>query len=499
MVKFVTLEDYDYHDNKTRCCEKRDKNICVQDWSSFTSEELSPIRTFIENDKGDEFKSFLKKSKITYDEKDDVLLKFAGHELCPYGILGKICNHRASKCAKVLLSHKVGSLMNLNIQNCYGSYPMQDAAISLSACLVKLLLDHGARHDLGSLIQVRITPLEYALESLSCDRNLIHWNSKKSIFKLIITLCLPQMKEALETIDLLAGDLAGSADLTHTIFSAVKRGQVVAVAVLLLVARDRVMLGCSFPGNEVSSGNLLFPESIMNELAMLLNQESSLVGRNEHTRILQLCREKKDLMICILRMIEIFSRAGPALESYLKTRTSDVTNEQVSYHVAKLLREARLILSTEDTDMSDITSSPKPDPMPLNATVNQQGNEEEEDDPEGIWFKPCREQLCHCDMKIPACTTSNLFHRIVGTSFFYNHHRGFSSRAGPASQQPLWTIPRRDICFLSRSPEVLGREEPSDKRSNSKPKSGNWFQLQMSKRGVRSGSILVSALIRRRL
>ncbi|KAK1366989.1 hypothetical protein POM88_042550 [Heracleum sosnowskyi] len=226
------------------------------------------------------------------------------------------------------------------------------------------------------LLLSSFTPLEYAVERLSCDTNLIPWSPRKSLFKLIITLCLPQVKEALETIHLLAGVSTGSTVINDTIFSAVKRGQVVSVAVLLLLARDRVMKSF-YRWPTVSNGDcLLFPEAIMSELATLINQESALMGSKEHAKILQLCREKKELMIYFLRMIEIFNRAGPALKSYLKERTSDVTNEQVSYHVAEVLEGAGFILSTDDRDISDLTSldsSPKPDLVPLEATLKQQG------------------------------------------------------------------------------------------------------------------------------
>lgn len=454
----------------------------------------------IENDDAHKFDSFLRKSRIVY-HKDDEMLKYGSFEMCPYGILGKICHHRASKCATLLLSRrrKVGSLMKLNIVNCYGSYPLHDAAISLSASLVKLFLDRGASLDARSLDAARISPLEYAVERLSCDRNLIPWSPRKSLFKLIITLCLPQMNEALETINLLAGVPDDSLVMNNTIFSAVNRGQVVPVAVLLLLARDRVMQSY-YQCHTVCNGRyLLFPEAIMNELATLINQESALMGSKEHVKIFQLCREKKELMIYFLKMIEIFNRAGPALESYLKERTSDVTNEQVSYHVAELLEGAGFILSTDDHDISDITSldsSPKPDLVPLDATLKQQ-EFDEEDDPEGIFFKPCCEQLCRCDMRMPSCTTSTVFQRIVGTSL-YSHHRGFSSRAGPFIHQPMRTIPRRDICSLTRSLNVIGKVGPCDKSGSSvKHKSGNWFQLQMSKRVVRSGFILLSALTRK--
>ncbi|KAL1801948.1 hypothetical protein ACET3Z_030595 [Daucus carota] len=425
MPRFVFAFDDDEDDRRTHCCANREKNKCIEDWISFPSE----MRMIIEKDDAEKFDKFLRKSKIVF-HRNDGMLKYAGFEMCPHGILGKICHHRAYKCATLLLSRrrKVGSLMKLNLINCYGSYPIHDAAISLSASLVKLFLDHGASLDAWSLDQASISPLEYAVESLSCDRNLNSWSPGKSLFKLIITPCLPHMREALKTIELLSGVSSNSLVVQNTIFSVVKRGQVVPVAVLLLLAQDRVMQTVY---NHITDGRyLLFSEAIVNELAALISQESALLGSEEHSEILQLCREKKELMIYILQMIEIFDRAGPALKTYLKERTSDVTNEQVSCHVAELLEGAGFILSTDDRDMSDITSSAKPDLMPLEATLKQHGYDEE-DDPKGNFFKPCREQLCRCDMRMPSCTTSTVFQRIVGTSL-YSHHRGFSSRAGPS-------------------------------------------------------------------
>ena len=137
----------------------------------------------IEKDDAEKFDKFLRKSKIVF-HRNDGMLKYAGFEMCPHGILGKICHHRAYKCATLLLSRrrKVGSLMKLNLINCYGSYPIHDAAISLSASLVKLFLDHGASLDAWSLDQASISPLEYAVESLRHVHNFLFISEKMCLF-----------------------------------------------------------------------------------------------------------------------------------------------------------------------------------------------------------------------------------------------------------------------------------------------------------------------------
>lgn len=414
--------------------------------------------------------------------REDVLFTLAGCEVCPYDILGKICHHGASNCANELFSHQVGSMMNLNIQNCHGSYPLHDAAITLSSSLVKLLLERGATPETQTRDPVssqNISSLDYALERLSCDRNLINWNPKKSVFKLIITLCLPQMKEARETIALLAGFVTTIDILNDAIFNAVKRGQVVPVAALLLVARKRVLRDLYFVGNNVSSGPLTFPRAIMNELAAVINQEYALLGREEHTEILELCSEKKELMLYFLQMLEIFEKAGPELDLYLKSyadKTEPLPNEEVSCDLAKLLENAGFTLS----QLNYLDSSLKPEPVPSDNEMEEQGYE---DDSSDIWFRPVRKQLCLRDVKNASCSTSKLFHRLVGQSFIHGQYRVFSSHAGPSAFHHSWTIP----------PKIFGRVEPLDKFGTAvKEESSKW----VSKRVVRSVSVLLASLKR---
>lgn len=426
----------------------------------------------------------------------DVLLNFSGSDISAYSILGKICHCRATKCAVEFLSH-VALELDLNIPNCYGSFPLHDAAITLSCDLVKLLVDHGAiRESLfwDPVTRQDISPLDYAVERLSCDKYLINWSPKKSVFKLIITLCLPQMQEARETITFLAGVETTSSIVSAAIFKAVKRGQVVSVAVLLLLARDTVLGDLSFFGNWDLGGPLKFTQSIMNELASLVNQEYALMGRKEHTEILQLCLEKKELMIYILQMHEIFDRAGSSLDLYLRKK-SVATEEQVSEDVAELLRKENFILNDKDTDTSDIKSLLEPEPVQLSANLEQ---EDAEECPKGIWFKPHRQQFCQCGRKLAhwTCTTSNVFHRITGTSFSYSPYRDFSSHAGPLFHQHLRKILPEPTHFLSSSSKLFRKVEPQGMIRTAKEKTGMWLQLQMMSNRV-AGSILVSTLKRR--
>ncbi|KAK1403569.1 hypothetical protein POM88_003174 [Heracleum sosnowskyi] len=330
---------------------------------------------------------------------------------------------------------------------------------------------------------------------LSCDKYLINWSPKKSVFKLIITLCLPQMQEARETITFLAGADRASNIVSDAIFKAIKRGQVVPVAVLLLLARDRVLEDLSYFDNGGLSGPLKFTQSIINELASLVNQEYALMGRKEHSEILQLCLEKKELMVYLLQMLEIFDRAGSSLDLYLR-RKSVATEEQVFEDVAALLRKESFILNNKDTDTSDIKSLLEPEVVQLRANLEQ---EDAGECPKGIWFKPHRQQFCQCGRKLThwTCTTSNVFQRITaGINFSYSQHRDFSSHSGPLFQQPLRKILTEPTRFLSSSSKLNRKVEPQRMIRTAKEKPGMWLHLQMMSNRV-AGSILVSTLKRR--
>ncbi|XP_074324136.1 uncharacterized protein LOC141661050 isoform X2 [Apium graveolens] len=322
----------------------------------------------------------------------------------------------------------------------------------------------------------KISSLDYALEILSCDRNLINWNPKKSVFKLIITLCLPQLKQARETIALLAGFGTTIDILNDAIFN----GQVVPVAALLLVARKKVLRDLYFFGDNVSSGPLTFPRAIMNELAAVINQKYALLGREEHTEILQLCLEEKELMLYFLQMLEIFEKAGSKLDLYLKfyaDKTEPVPNEEVSCEVGKLLENAGFTLSQLDY----LDSPHKPEPVPSDIEMEEQ---EHEDDSNEIWFSPVRKQLCLCDVKNVSCSTSKVFHRLLGQSFLHGQYCGFSSHAGPSAYHHSWTIPSK----------IFGRVEPLDKSGTTvKEESSKW----VSKRVARFVPVLLAALKRR--
>uniref|UniRef100_A0A5B7BDR9 Uncharacterized protein n=1 Tax=Davidia involucrata TaxID=16924 RepID=A0A5B7BDR9_DAVIN len=242
--------------------------------------------------------------------------------------------------------------VDLNIPIHQGAFPLHEAAYSLSPGLIELFLSHGAqpdsRCDHVDSEYYGLLPLHIALKRLSSDKNLIQWTPSQSIVELIIMLCLPKMEEALETTRLLA---LNTKEIEEVIRFYAKRGKVTDLAVLLMVARKKFMDPITLLDKDgfTLKGCMTFRRCIRSELAALINIEYGIMGLNEEEELFEVCRERKMVMMSTLLMLEIFERAGDAIDEYLQSKQSNKSEEQVAQEVASLLAEAGF-----DTDSRDI-------------------------------------------------------------------------------------------------------------------------------------------------
>ncbi|VFQ61261.1 unnamed protein product [Cuscuta campestris] len=137
----------------------------------------------------------------------------------------------------------------------------------------------------------------------------------------------------------------------------IKHGRLVELAVLLLVARDKVtsasLVKNSSSLNEKDCRNLdhcmSLREFIVFELGQLSALEVKLEFHCENGKLLSCCKEKQNLMISALLLLEIFERAGKTIESYLKTQ---MPQEKIVH----ILEEAGFYLEDKDTDVSHVES-----------------------------------------------------------------------------------------------------------------------------------------------
>lgn len=101
----------------------------------------------IAQDDADEFAAIVKSSELI-KSGDLVKLKFAGEELFCDEVLRGICFHRAINCGKVMMEGKDGVvLVDLNVPNADGVFPLHEAACSLSPSLIELFIQNGAKAD----------------------------------------------------------------------------------------------------------------------------------------------------------------------------------------------------------------------------------------------------------------------------------------------------------------------------------------------------------------
>uniref|UniRef100_A0A5B7B9X3 Uncharacterized protein n=1 Tax=Davidia involucrata TaxID=16924 RepID=A0A5B7B9X3_DAVIN len=186
-------------------------------------------------------------------------------------------------------------------------------------------------HDLLSL--------HTTLERVSSDKNLIQWTPIQPVTWLIVMLCLPKMKEAIETVRLLA---LNTKEISEVIRFYAKEGKLIELAILLMVARKKFMdpITVQSKSGFTLKECMMFRQCITIELAALIDEEYSLMGLDEKKEFIAMCREKRVAMISILHMLEIFERAGHSIEEYLHSMQYDAPEKQVAEEVATLLLQA---------------------------------------------------------------------------------------------------------------------------------------------------------------
>ncbi|XP_059634224.1 uncharacterized protein LOC132276684 [Cornus florida] len=123
-----------------------------------------------------------------------------------------------------------------------------------------------------------------------------------------------------------------------------------------MVAREKVMDSITFESVELftSTGCMTLHQCIQLELAALINSEYRLMYKKEDKKLAQICKNLKEAMIYMLQLLEIFERAGDAIETYLQLERTNVPKEQVTQEVASLLAVAGFKLKSRESDLSNI-------------------------------------------------------------------------------------------------------------------------------------------------
>ncbi|XP_059638304.1 uncharacterized protein LOC132280183 isoform X2 [Cornus florida] len=285
---------------------------------------------------------------------------------CPPIILHHICQSGIIGCAIAFLRGETGFIADLNIPFNDGLYPLHLAANSLSYEMIATLLCHGARTDVRTIegeFRGDLFPLNVSLETVSYHRSLIDWTPKQSIFKLIVVLCLPQMKVPLEINRLLAWN---TKEVDKIFSHYAMEGELIEMATLLMVAREKLIpLSMSIrksiieeivglTEDEIKLIGSHKNDKLVEEIVRLTQDESKLLGINKIGKLVRSLNDIKAAMTRGILLLEVFEKAGVALEKYRRLIQSEMPKEKVANDINALLERAGFVINDKDVDLSDI-------------------------------------------------------------------------------------------------------------------------------------------------
>ncbi|KAL4355349.1 hypothetical protein GQ457_06G043060 [Hibiscus cannabinus] len=206
-------------------------------------------------------------------------------------------------------------------------------------------------------------PLKVDLEKLCNHPYLKDWTPKKSTFKLVCILCLPQLKSFLESIRLVACKTEAIEAIGCEL---VRQGKLIELALLLMVAPEKLIITTSEGSNDLCSN--VIRRCIMSDLQASLDVEVRLMGRSNSRKLVEKCKDEREMKLSALMVLEVFERAGNSINQYLQ---SDAYNDgtrstlEIVREIQNLFEKAGLdMMKPRDTDLNDIDCfSPTLDPV----------------------------------------------------------------------------------------------------------------------------------------
>ncbi|XP_027159593.1 uncharacterized protein LOC113761003 isoform X1 [Coffea eugenioides] len=203
----------------------------------------------------------------------------------------------------------------------------------------------------------KLLPMRAAIEKLCSGANISQWTPKESTFKLVIMLFLLKMKETWETASSLAQNLEKINEISCCY---AKEGKLIELSIILLVAREKVMCPIVFQiRGEKCMRSMTLLQFINSEMAQAIDLECRLTGRKTklEEELDKLCKQRKLNMMSALELLEIFEKAGSALQKYFWSERGNVQREKVIKDVCMLLSEAGFDLKEEEIELHDAVDS----------------------------------------------------------------------------------------------------------------------------------------------
>lgn len=103
--------------------------------------------------------------------------------------------------------------------------------------------------------------------------------------------------------------------------------KLIELSVLLMVAREKLMDEIAIEGKDNQKTNINFRQAMNLEFAKLIDLKYRSMGRTkeEEEIVYRSCERRISSVMCSLCLLEVFEKAGSAIEGYLKNRKHDVS------------------------------------------------------------------------------------------------------------------------------------------------------------------------------
>ncbi|KAJ7975604.1 Ankyrin repeat domain-containing protein 31 [Quillaja saponaria] len=253
-----------------------------------------------------------------------------------------------------------------------GYYPIHRAAESLSPKMIELLIQRGARTDVGCLARYRgksiyeescpqsiygHLPIQIAINSFCEHPYFQDWNSKKSVFLLLYAMALPKLSDSLKAISVLASH---TYNIEVIACKYAKEGSLKELATLLIVAWKKLLPPITSEGeseNDVGYTEPAIHRCILSELQSLVDEEVRLIGTGECIKeAAGECKHKKAKMETALLLLEVFERTGNCFDIYLSLyeRAAYEENVLIAHDIMWMLKNMGFNLKRRDTNLTSM-------------------------------------------------------------------------------------------------------------------------------------------------
>ncbi|XP_058217742.1 uncharacterized protein LOC131328830 isoform X3 [Rhododendron vialii] len=267
-----------------------------------------------------------------------------------------ICD--ALKCATALLEGKLGGI-RLDLD---GDHLLHRVARFCSLKLVQLFLHLKARsdtrysdysYDHGEDLTNGLRPLDIAFNFARNQYTSLESYSfgGQSTFEMILYLCQLRVGNIGDTIKFLA---CSSKDVAKEAYHCARKGKLTELALLLIVAREKILvpINLDVKGGVGSSGRTTILHWLQFQI-LILTHEEKLMGDCKNGKLTKI-RRKKMVMRSAALLLEVFERAGHAIEEIIQylSRSPCVRSEELEKHAVFVLKEAGFEFKNGDFDFS---------------------------------------------------------------------------------------------------------------------------------------------------